>query len=91
VYTRPDGTGHGPSTGSSFECTLRQEIGLGDAATIRSVEIRWTDSGTVQRLSRLEPDRAYEVRGDAPAAKVLNLTRLTKPMPRERPGHVHAP
>ena len=50
--------GFGGSFGSS---PLRQEIGLGTAATIDRVEIRWPASGLVQTIRGLDPNRFYEV------------------------------
>ena len=57
------------SSGGSFGGNpLRQEIGLGDAVGIRSVEIRWPGSETQQRLTSLELDHSYQIReGDASA------------------------
>ena len=60
--------GHGGSFGSS---PLRQEIGLGDAQTIKSVEIRWPGDSTSQRLEPLAVDHAYHVRqGQTPTLVV---------------------
>ncbi len=65
------------STGGSFGANpLRQEIGLGDAQAIESVEIRWPGSGTVDSLRGLEPDRAYRVPEGLGRAEPLTLTRL---------------
>jgi hypothetical protein len=56
--------GHGGSFGSS---PLRQEIGLGDALRIKSVEILWPGGNRPQRLKALALDRAYHLRqGQAP-------------------------
>ena len=53
-------------TGGSFGCNpLRQEIGIGDATAITSLEIRWPGSGTVQNIDGLEIDKAYRIREDA--------------------------
>jgi hypothetical protein len=50
-------------TGGSFgSSSLRQEIGLGDATSIRAIEVRWPTTGLVQRFDDVEPDRAYRVR-----------------------------
>ena len=50
-------------SGGSFGANpLRQEIGLGAATSVDSVEILWPGSGTVQRLGRLQLDRRYRVR-----------------------------
>ena len=51
------------SSGGSFGASpLRQEIGLGDATGIDSVEIVWPAPGQTQRLGPLELDRRYHVR-----------------------------
>src|SRR4029450_2704316 len=48
------------STGGSFGSNpLRQEIGLGDATGIASVEVRWPGSGRVQLVRGLEPHKRY--------------------------------
>jgi len=68
----PEGTraihrtvGSGGSFGAS---PLQQEIGLGDAAGIDSVEITWPGSGRSQRVEGLELDRRYRVREGYPAS-----------------------
>ena len=49
-------------TGGSFGANpLRQEIGLGSAVRIVTVEIQWPGSGTIDRLEGLKLDRAYQV------------------------------
>lgn len=64
-------------TGGSFGANpLRQEIGLGRATRIASVEIRWPGSGTVDTLTGLAPDRAYLVREGAGTAEPLERPRI---------------
>ncbi len=49
-------------TGGSFGCnSLQQEIGLGDATTIESIEVRWPTSGEVQVFPRPAMDQTYKV------------------------------
>jgi hypothetical protein len=57
------------STGGSFGCsTLRQEIGLGKAKEITSIEITWPTTGKVQVLKGVAMNQFYKVReGDAQA------------------------
>jgi hypothetical protein len=56
-------------SGGSFGCSpLRAEIGLKDAESIVSVEVRWPATGQVQRLTGLLRDRSYRVREDASTA-----------------------
>lgn len=53
-------------SGGSFGASpLRQEIGLGAASKIESLEINWPASGVRQRFTGLSLDRAYHVREDA--------------------------
>ncbi|MEE8522338.1 MAG: CRTAC1 family protein [Thermoanaerobaculia bacterium] len=57
--------GSGGSFGAS---SLREEIGLGDAAGIVAVEIAWPGGTEVQRIEDLGLDRFYRIRqGDAEA------------------------
>jgi hypothetical protein len=60
------------NSGGSFGSNpLRQEIGLGNATRIESVEIKWPSSGIQQVLTDLELDRFYRVReGDSNALPV---------------------
>ncbi|HTD66372.1 MAG TPA: CRTAC1 family protein, partial [Candidatus Limnocylindria bacterium] len=70
------------NSGGSFGCNpLRQEIGLGDAASITSVEIRWPGSGTVQSLNGLELDRCYRIREDAKTPEPVALKTFSFRLP----------
>ena len=78
------------NSGGSFGCNpLRQEIGLGDATAIHSVEIRWPGSGTVQTLSGLKIDTCYRVREDAKKAEPVPLKRFSFPAPGPHAHHHH--
>ncbi len=57
------------STGGSFGASpLRQEIGLGDAKSIKAVEVFWPVTGKTQVLKNLTLDQFYRVReGDTGA------------------------
>jgi hypothetical protein len=57
------------NSGGSFGSNpLRQEIGLGDATKIESIEIKWPASGIRQVLTEVELNHFYHVReGDAKA------------------------
>jgi hypothetical protein len=57
-------------SGGSFGASpLRQEIGLGDATAISSVEIVWPGPGATQGLEGLQMDHRYRVReGQPPVA-----------------------
>lgn len=58
--------------GSSFGGNpMRQHIGLGQATMVKSVEVRWPGSNTVQRFANLEADRMFHLReGDTKAREV---------------------
>jgi hypothetical protein len=59
--------GHGASFGAS---PLRQEIGLGAARALESVEVHWPASGQTQRITGLLPGRRYLIReGSAQAVE----------------------
>ena len=61
-------------TGGSFGASpLRQEIGLGQAASIERVEIFWPRTGKTQVLKSLTMDHFYKVREDEPEAVLSNL------------------
>jgi hypothetical protein len=55
----------------------RQEIGLGDATGIESVEIWWPASGIRQTLKGLEPDGFYRIVEGAAEAERLHPKRFT--------------
>ena len=64
------------TSGGSFGASpLRQFLGLGNAVAIRSIEVRWPASGTVQRFQDVALDRLYGVREDAAALESLPVTR----------------
>jgi len=78
------------NSGGSFGCNpLRQEIGLGDAASITSVEIRWPGSGTVQSLNGLELDRCYRIREDAKTPELVVLKTFSFRLPDSAEAHHH--
>jgi hypothetical protein len=72
------------STGGSFGSnSLQQEIGLGRARRIRSVQIRWPGGKEPQELGPLEMDRIWRIQEGAPpepvALEVLDLGRQKEP------------
>jgi len=74
------------SSGGSFGCNpLRQEIGLGDATAVVSVDIRWPGSDTRQTVKGLEINHSYQIReGDAqPLALRLHPVNLDRTAPRK--------
>jgi hypothetical protein len=79
-------------TGGSFGCSpLRQEIGLGDATSIKLVEIAWPKTGQTQAIQDVGLDRFYKVReGDAqPAPWALKAFKLARNA--SAPAHHHHP
>jgi len=59
-------------SGGSFGANpLRQEIGLGDAGAVIEAEIDWPGSGTRQKVTGLEPNRAYRITEDRAEAEEL--------------------
>jgi hypothetical protein len=75
------------STGGSFGTNpLRQEVGLGDATSIKQVRIRWPASGIVQVLGGLTMDHFYKVREGDSAAHLWNLPAFHLPTVRADPA-----
>ncbi len=75
-------------SGGSFGASpLRQEIGLGKATAIKTVEVFWPATGQTQRVEGLALDRFYRIReGEQEAAPVkLKTWQFT----REMSGHEH--
>ena len=59
-------------SGGSFGANpLRQEIGLGNATVITSVQVEWPGSGTRQTFTGLQPGKRYRITEDRPQAEVL--------------------
>jgi tetratricopeptide (TPR) repeat protein len=63
------------SGGSFGSSPLRQEIGVGRAAVIDNIEIRWAASGTVQHLYKVDPDQFLEIT-EKGGVTTLNLKKL---------------
>ena len=64
--------GSGGSFGAS---TLEQEIGLGNADRIESLEIHWPASGVTQTFENIPLDTALQIREDADAYVIRDLPR----------------
>jgi hypothetical protein len=76
------------TTGGSFgSSTLRQEIGVGDAAGIASIEIRWPGSGRVHLVRGLELGHRYRVREGRIAPVPVDRPRIT--LSHTAPVHGH--
>jgi len=64
-------------TGGSFGASpLRQEIGLGQAQSVKRVEVFWPRTGKTQVLTGLELDHFYRVKEDEPAPIPWNVKRI---------------
>ncbi len=78
------------NTGASFgSAPLRREIGLGQASAIERVEIFWPVTGHTQVLADLQPDHAYRVVEDAPAAEPVTLPTFALPVDAAAGHHHH--
>jgi hypothetical protein len=65
------------TTGSSFGGnSLRQEIGLGNARRVRSLEVLWPATGKRQVFENVPMDRMYEIREGDPELRPIALERL---------------
>lgn len=65
------------STGGSFGANpLRQEIGLGDATSIKYVEIFWPVTGKSQRFTEMKMRQWYRIREDELQAVPVQLRTL---------------
>lgn len=59
-------------SGGSFGANpLRQEIGIGNATAISSVQIEWPGSGTRQTFTGLQPGKRYRITEDRPESELL--------------------
>jgi hypothetical protein len=67
------------SGGSFGSATLRQEIGLGRATSVKRVEVFWPVSGETQVLRDLQVNQFYHVREGAAAATPLPLRSFPWP------------
>jgi hypothetical protein len=67
------------SGGSFGSSPLRQEIGLGDAISIVSVDLVWPASGLRQTFGQLQPNRAYRILEGEAQPQELSLTPIPFP------------
>jgi hypothetical protein len=76
------------SGGSFGSSPLRQEIGLGDAVAISSLEAVWPASGIHQVLGNVDLDHAYRIREDSSEPIAWQLKRIEfAPMSAHAHGH----
>jgi hypothetical protein len=65
-------------SGGSFGASpFRQEIGLGMAQSIDSLEVRWPISNKVSHFKELPLDQFYEIAEDAPTPRQLQLRKFS--------------
>jgi hypothetical protein len=64
-------------SGGSFGASpLRQEIGIGEATAVASVEVRWPGSGTVQTFRGVTPGGSYRLREGADRPEPVDRPRI---------------
>jgi hypothetical protein len=67
-------------SGGSFGASpFRQQIGLGDALRVVSLEVFWPATGQTQRFSGLDVKQWYEIREGVDGARRLKLPRFALP------------
>jgi hypothetical protein len=77
---------HVASTGGSFGGSpLRQQIGLGEATAIRSIEVRWPGSGTVDRIAAVAPRARYRLVEGSGRLEPLPLAPFAWPAADQQP------
>ena len=73
--------------GSFGAASLRQEVGLGEAERIASVEVTWPAMGAVQRFENVAMDQIYRLREGAAALEPLALPTFSLGGATGRPHH----
>ncbi|MBI1840520.1 MAG: CRTAC1 family protein [Verrucomicrobia bacterium] len=77
------------NSGGSFGCSpLRQEIGLGQATSIDSIEVYWPATRQRQKLTGFALDRAYRIQEGADSAAPIPLKRFQID-PNSKTKHAH--
>jgi hypothetical protein len=75
-------------SGGSFGASpLRQEIGLGQAKSIESIEVFWPATGETQVFEDAQIDRFYAIREDKPNLERLELKSFALPAGGEHAHH----
>lgn len=75
------------SGGSFGASSLQQEIGLGNATAIESIEIRWPGAKQLQTFQDVPLDKVYHVRQGDEALVPVDVNSFT--FPRAHAGHTH--
>ncbi|MGB5295930.1 MAG: CRTAC1 family protein [Thermoanaerobaculia bacterium] len=77
-------------TGGSFGASsLQQEIGLGEAQAIESIEVLWPGSGKAQSFGSVEMDRAYSLQEGRPDLVPLDYPEVSLASARLPAGAAH--
>jgi len=77
-------------TGGSFGgSSLQQEIGLGNAAAIRFIEVKWPASGTSQVFKNIAMDQVLRIREGDPVPVPVKMKRLDLSGGGQKPVHQH--
>lgn len=77
------------NSGASFGSNpLRQELGLGDATAVTSVDITWPGSGTHQVFKGIERDHAYQLKEGAADSVAIRIAPILID-PKQKRSHVH--
>ncbi len=78
------------SSGGSFGCNpMRQEIGLGNATAIDSIEIVWPVTAQTQVFKNPVKDHFYAIREGSPEITLLNLRSFKFPASQNEHHHHH--
>ena len=73
------------NTGASFGSSpLRQQIGLGNAESIKSIEIFWPTTGKSQRIPGVPMDGYYKIEETAAVAEPFKLKSFPLKAPAEK-------
>ena len=64
------------SGGSFGDSPFRQHIGLGNAVSIKEVEIKWQKTSKIVRLSKLTMNQTYRLSEDSNLPKLLNFKKF---------------
>ena len=67
------------SGGSFGDSPFRQHIGLGDAVSIKEIEINWQNTGKTQKLTKTKFDQTYHLKETDVAPKLMPLKSFAFP------------
>ena len=67
------------SGGSFGDSPFRQHIGLGNAVSIKEIEINWQNTGKTQKLTKIKFDQTYHLKETDVAPKLMPLKSFAFP------------